>query len=114
MSTSPQGPGADTFTRTGRRHFRRRRDKQVVSFGFSPPGDQQQWMGYVAEILYLMCTYQTIIVPNMYVYQCQCVQTWGLGNGSGGFRCRKGMGGGGFFLIKAFRSCKSTKRVSLY
>ena len=25
-------------------------------------------MGYVAEILYLMCTYQTIIVPNMYTY----------------------------------------------
>ena len=68
MSTSPQGPGADTFTGTGRRHFRCRRDKQVVSFGFSHPGDQQQWMGYVTEILYLMCTYQTIIVPNMYTY----------------------------------------------
>ena len=82
MSTSPRGPSADTFTGTGRRHFRCRRDKQVVSFGFSHPGDQQQWMGYVAEILYLMCTHQKIIVPDMYVCQCQCVLTWGLGNGS--------------------------------
>ena len=53
----------------------------MVSFGFSHPGDQQQWMGYVAEILYLMCTYQKIIVPNLFIYQCQCVQTWGLGYG---------------------------------
>ena len=82
----------------------------MVSFGFSHPGDQQQWMGYVAEILYLMCTYQKIIVPNLFIYQCQCVQTWGLGYGKWDFRCRKGMGIGGFFLIKAFRSCKSTKR----